>query len=513
MKNNRLLYLGGVLFFIDTILVGLFSYLNKYINVDITAYIYTFFREKTGTSKDVITHAVKNMIPFIILAVVIPVFLIILFNRNKISFKIEFGRKNKKKHVIDGITLFGRCFLILCILIMFFTLRRIDKTYSIYDDYIRQRSQPTYIYDEYYVNPNDVEIQGENTNNLILIYLESIETTFMSKEDGGGMDYELLPNLRNLAENNINFSATEGIGGFNSPSGTTWTMGALFASESGLPFMFPIDGNQMGTDLAFASKVPTLGDILKEKNYNLEFLCGSDATFAGRSSFYKTHGDFTIFDYYTAVEKGYTDEYVWWGFDDELLYKIAKDELNTLSHEEDPFCFVMLTVDTHHIGGYVCDLCRNEYDNQYANVVSCADRQIFEFVEWLKEQDFYENTTIVIVGDHPTMDATLISSNLAGSNRIEDRKNNDINSNDGRYVYDCFINSRVSTENIKNREFNTLDLFPTILASMGFEIEGERLGLGTNLFSQETTLQEEYDYYYLNDEFSKYSEYCRENFW
>ena len=141
MKNNRLLYLGGVLFFIDTILVGLFSYLNKYINVDITAYIYTFFREKTGTSKDVITHAVKNMIPFIILAVVIPVFLIILFNRNKISFKIEFGRKNKKKHVIDGITLFGRCFLILCILIMFFKDFSAEQIYGVNDPQKEEYSQ------------------------------------------------------------------------------------------------------------------------------------------------------------------------------------------------------------------------------------------------------------------------------------------------------------------------------------------------------------------------------------
>ena len=34
-------------------------------------------------------------------------------------------------------------------------------------------------------------------------------------------------------------------------------------------------------------------------------------------------------------------------------------------------------------------------------------------------------------------------------------------------------------------------MFPTILASIGVKIEGEKLGLGTNMFSGEKTLFEE----------------------
>ena len=68
----------------------------------------------------------------------------------------------------------------------------------------------------------------------------------------------------------------------------------------------------------------------------------------------------------------------------------------------------MITVDTHHVGGYVCELCGNEYEEQLANVVACADSQIFEFVEWCKEQEFYKDTIIVIFGDHPRMDTILV---------------------------------------------------------------------------------------------------------
>ena len=60
-------------------------------------------------------------------------------------------------------------------------------------------------------------------------------------------------------------------------------------------------------------------------------------------------------------------------------------------------------------------------------------------------------------------------------------------------------------------------MFPTTLAAMGFEIEGERLGLGTNLFSRVPTLCEkmgkgEEGYYLFDAEVQKYSDYYKENF-
>ena len=52
-----------------------------------------------------------------------------------------------------------------------------------------------------------------------------------------------------------------------------------------------------------------------------------------------------------------------------------------------------------------------------------------------------------------------------------------------------------------------MDYFPTILASIGVKIEGERLGLGTNLFSDEQTLIEKYGYDEVNSNLSKYSKF------
>ena len=60
-----------------------------------------------------------------------------------------------------------------------------------------------------------------------------------------------------------------------------------------------------------------------------------------------------------------------------------------------------------------------------------------------------------------------------------------------RRVYNAFINSAAVPVNLMNREFTTMDMFPTTLASLGVTIEGDRLALGTNLFASIPTRTEE----------------------
>jgi len=61
-----------------------------------------------------------------------------------------------------------------------------------------------------------------------------------------------------------------------------------------------------------------------------------------------------------------------------------------------------------------------------------------------------------------------------------------------RKVYVSYINSAADLSDTSRREYSTMDLFPTTLAAMGCQIEGNRLGLGTNLYSHQKTLTEIY---------------------
>lgn len=365
------------------------------------------------------------------------------------------------------------------------------------DDYIARKLTKTTIYEDYYVKPStDIITYDEQPKNLIYIYVESMETTYASIEAGGAQDINYIPRLTQLATDNVSFSDTDKLGGAYVTAGAGWTMGALFASTTGVPFSFPIEGNSMNRVGVFAPGIVSLGDMLEEFGYRQYFLCGSDGDFAGRGMYFHQHGNYEVLDYYYALDKGYIPAgyYVWWGYEDKKLFDIAKTELLEIVESDEPFNFTMLTADTHHVDGYICEHCPSMYDHQLGNVLECTDKQVYEFIEWCQQQDFYEDTVIVITGDHFRMDSSLVA----------DKE---------RRLYNCIINSdTVISGESSNRIYTTLDIFPTTLSAMGFEIEGDRLGLGTDLFSDRQTLAEELGVWVVYDELGKYSDYYVEEF-
>ena len=82
----------------------------------------------------------------------------------------------------------------------------------------------------------------------------------------------------------------------------------------------------------------------------------------------------------------------------------------------------------------------------------------------------------------------------------------DVDEDYQRKVYTTYINSAASAKNNVYRDYSTFDNFPTTLASLGVKIEGNRLGLGTNLFSSEATLLEKFDKATVDNELDKKSE-------
>lgn len=340
----------------------------------------------------------------------------------------------------------------------------------------------SFIEDEY-VDPATVNITfPEKKRNLIFIYVESMEITFMDQENGGGFKENIIPELTALSKEYEDFSGESDIvnGGISLPF-TEWTMGAVFGTTSGLPLKTPLGHNGMIAKKKFFPGVTTLGDILEAEGYKNVLMMGSDSEFGGCSLYYEQHGNFEIHDYPYAKKAGLIpdDYHEWWGFEDEKLFEFAKDELLTLSEGDQPFQLVIQTMDTHSEDGYKCHLCDDKFGkNKYANVINCSSRQIDSFVKWIQEQSFYENTTIIITGDHPTMDTDFCDNVPKGYKHK---------------VFTCIINPAAEPEDKNSfRVYSTIDLFPTTIAAIGGSIEGERLGLGTNLFSSRETLLEQY---------------------
>jgi phosphoglycerol transferase len=367
------------------------------------------------------------------------------------------------------------------------------------DAYLDYQKNPSTFIEDTYVDPADVTLTfPETKRNVIYIYLESMEVTYSDYANGGSFQEDVIPELTEMAQTYEDFSGSKNIlnGAYSLPY-TTFTMGAMFAQTSGLPLKNNVGNNDMSTQDHFFSSITSFGDILEDNGYHNVLMLGSDATFGGRRLYFTEHGNYDIMDYYYAKKMGWIDQdyKVWWGYEDEKLFSFAKDELNELSSSDEPFNLTLLTVDTHFEDGYVCELCKDEYDDRYANVMACSSRQVTEFIAWCQTQSWYDNTTIVICGDHPTMDSNFCDS---------------VDSDYQRRAYVCYINSAVDTTSTEYRTYSTLDAFPTTLAAMGVQIEGNRLGLGVNLFSDEPTIIEEYGLSYVTEEIEKKSTFMEE---
>lgn len=368
-------------------------------------------------------------------------------------------------------------------------------------EYVESMTSVSRIFETEYVDPDTVALTfPERKRNLIIIYMESMETTYASTQDGGGKAVNYIPELTSLAKENVSFSNDNDLGGAEEVSGTGWTMGALLASATGVPYKLPIGDNDAGDYENYVPGLKALGEIFRENGYTNYFMCGSVAEFGGRRAFYDQHGQYEIRDYYEALFSGLIPEdyYEFWGMEDAKLYEFAMRELTEIAKNEEPFNFTMLTVDTHFPTGYVCELCDDVYANPYENILACASRQVSQFVDWISEQDWYENTTIVITGDHLNM-KTDFWDDIGDYNRK---------------IYNCFINlpEGLVADQTMNRQFSMMDMFPTILTSIGVEIEGDRLGLGTDLFSTQQTLPEKMGMQEFNSELEKYSNYYYMNF-
>lgn len=369
-------------------------------------------------------------------------------------------------------------------------------TYAGLSGFIIDRLSYSEIYETEFVKTDTKNITfPETKKNLIHIFLESMETTFASLKQGGALETGDIDELYEQALKNINFSDNPGFGGGYAMPGCTWTTAALTAYTSGAQMKMGIN-NSVDFSAPLENTL-TINDILKENGYSQSVMVGSPMEYGLRQKLFETHGVHEFYDYDTAlkdgiIEKGYK---VNWGFEDSKLFEYAKEVLLKKSKENAPFAFYMLTSDTHHRDGYLCSECENDGKEKYDTVLKCSSRQVNKFIEWIKEQDFYKDTVIVITGDHNSMANEYIERNVDKAY--------------SRRVYNCIINSDKQKTNIKNRTFTTLDMYPTVLSALGCEIKGARLGLGTDLFSGEKTLAEKYGIKKLSIELSKNSRYYK----
>lgn len=410
-------------------------------------------------------------------------FLLIYFLLRKFFFL-----KNKKRMVYENI--------FFVVLIVSFSLAaqkfwHFDKLYA--------QSKLTQVYGDFYEKnykfpKQENIIFPKEKRNLIVIFAESMESTFLpqtlpsknTKQEVFSPFENLASNLNNLASQSVVFSDTDTIGGIEQAFGISWTIAGLVAYNCSIPLAMPIDTNQFGRIGGnFLGGATCLGNILDKEGYQQIFLVPHPKNFSGVGPFFKDHKiAVKDVDTYKKLNQLPQDYQGFWGMKDTITLQKAKEELEKINKDK-PFALYVLTIDTHASTGYTdTQNCTEKYgtqtpSQQYKNAIACSDSAIGNFINWVKTQDFYKDTTIVILGDHLSMNTGFFPDNTH------------------RRIYNAFINAKffnpIQTNKIYNRRFSHFDILPTILDSLDVEVKGGKLGLGSDLLSNQPTLLELYN--------------------
>lgn len=318
-----------------------------------------------------------------------------------------------------------------------------------------------------YVSPNTVELIGNNQKNLILIYVESLENTY-SRSDlfKSNLIRRLQPNYLG----GISFDKQRQL------PGTGWTIAGIIATQCGIPLKSSLGGegvnakpdNKVFTRSAtFLPSAVCLGDILKEKGYINIYMQGASLGFAGKSTFFNSHGYDEIYGKEEFLQLDNKIPLSTWGVYDDDLLKFAKKRIDELeSKPNQPYNLTLLTLDTHQPVGHLSRTCAQRGVKKFRGIVRCTAELVSELTEYIKEKGYLENTSVIIIGDH-----------LAMTNPEFDK----IKAIKDRTVFNNYITNNSSLT--KNRdEFLPFDHFPTILDSIGINVSGGKLGLGVSGF-------------------------------
>jgi len=235
---------------------------------------------------------------------------------------------------------------------------------------------------------------GEGKN-LIVIQMESLQNFVIGQSYNG---QEITPNLNELIGGDTLY-----FDHYYTNMGKGNTADAEFSTITGL---YPvIEGASY--DMYFENEYIGLPRLLKDSGYYTSSAIGMSKEFYNRDSAYEYQG----YDYFYSSDTFTMDEISGMGLSDRSMFTQMADNLEK---EDTPFYSFILTLTSHY--PYVLDdslisleLKEEDADTQFGNylqAVHYTDEAIGEFIEQLKEKGLYEDSIIVLYGDHHGLNCT-----------------------------------------------------------------------------------------------------------
>lgn len=295
--------------------------------------------------------------------------------------------------------------------------------------------------------------------NLVLIYAESLEATYLDRERFP----EILPNVRGYLKEGLWFSDLRQY------PGTEWTIAGMVASQCGVPLLSRSPGNQIlaSVDDPFGA-LPCLAEFLRADGYQTIYMGGASPSFAGKGRFLSSNGFEVVLgreNFMSLVPESYTTG---WGIYDDSLFAFGRSAFDKLAAGGKPFLLSLLTLDTHHPSGHPSATCSPHpaTENRMLEAVYCTDQLLAELIEHIRNTPTDRDTVIVLLSDHLAMRNAATELLESGPRRI----------------LFLILNSTHGPREIKKRGTH-FDVAPTILDAMGYQ--PQVMGFGQSLLTNQ----------------------------
>ncbi|WP_062104686.1 LTA synthase family protein [Bacillus niameyensis] len=247
------------------------------------------------------------------------------------------------------------------------------------DNYVRAK----------FVKPDPNMFGVAEGKNLIVVSLESLQSFVINNDVYGE---EVTPFLNELINDSYYFE------NFYHQTGQGKTSDSEFLLENSL---YPLSRGAVFFTHA-GNELDAMAEKLGEKGYFTSTMHANNKSFWNRDIMYQAIG----YDYfYSATDYNITPEIsVGWGMKDSPFFDQSVELMKSM---EKPFYTKMITLTNHHPfrldeeDKYI-----DEYDsksgtlNRYFQTVRYMDEALKEFFQKLKDEGLYENSIIVMYGDH-----------------------------------------------------------------------------------------------------------------
>lgn len=333
---------------------------------------------------------------------------------------------------------------------------------------------------QHYAKPNDQMFGMAKGRNVIYIHLESTQQFLIDYKlkDKNGVEHEVMPFINSIYHSNSTFSFSNFF--HQVKAGKTSDAETLFENS-----LFGLNQGALFTQLGGKNTFEAAPNILKQtQGYTSAVFHGNSGTFWNRNETYKRLGYDYFFDasYYDVTENNSFQ----YGLNDKPFFQ---QSVKYLEHLQQPFYTKFIAVSNHYPytqlngdeTGFPLADTKDETINSYFSTANYMDTAVHEFFDYLKQSGLYDNSIIILYGDHYGISNARNKDLAALLGKDKETWSNFDNAQVQRVPYMIHIPGMTQGK-IIDTYGGQVDALPTLLHLLGVNTE-KYIQLGQDMFS------------------------------